>query len=101
LPIKDTVQGMSKDNLFELYLKPYFLEAYRPMHKGDMFIVREAMRVVEFKVIETEPSPYCTVAPDTIIDCEGEPIKREEEPVLNESGSDDFGGLEDVTGATK
>ena len=64
-------------NLFEVYLKPYFLEAYRPIHKGDIFIVRGGMRAVEFKIIETDPAPYCIVAPDTVIHCEGEPIKRE------------------------
>ena len=35
------------------------------------------MRAVEFKVVETDPMPYCIVAPDTFIHCEGEPIKRE------------------------
>lgn len=35
------------------------------------------MRAVEFKVVETDPSPHCIVAPDTVIYCEGEPIKRE------------------------
>ncbi len=35
------------------------------------------MRAVEFKVVETDPSPYCIVAPDTVIHCEGEPIRRE------------------------
>jgi hypothetical protein len=35
------------------------------------------MRAVEFKVVETDPNPYCIVAPDTVIHCEGEPIKRE------------------------
>jgi len=64
-------------NLFDVYLKPYFLEAYRPLHKGDIFLVRGGMRAVEFKVIETDPSPYCIVAPDTVIHCEGEPVKRE------------------------
>jgi len=64
-------------NLFEVYLKPYFLEAYRPIHKGDIFLVRGGMRAVEFKVIETDPAPYCIVAPDTVIHCEGEPVKRE------------------------
>ncbi len=29
------------------------------------------MRGVEFKVVETDPSPYCIVAPDTVIHCEG------------------------------
>lgn len=33
LPIDDTVQGLT-GNLFEVFLKPYFLEAYRPIHKG-------------------------------------------------------------------
>merc|ERR1712186_150043 len=75
------------------YLKPYFLEAYRPIHKGDNFIIRGGMRAVEFKVIETDPSPYCIVAPDTVIHCEGEPVKREdEEDALNSIGYDDLGG---------
>lgn len=34
LPIDDTIAGLS-GNLFEVYLKPYFLEAYRPVHKGE------------------------------------------------------------------
>ena len=42
-----------------------------------MFLVRGGMRAVEFKVIETDPTPYCIVAPDTVIHCEGEPVKRE------------------------
>ncbi|PSN49362.1 Transitional endoplasmic reticulum ATPase TER94 [Blattella germanica] len=48
---------------------------------------------VEFKVVETDPSPYCIVAPDTVIHCEGDPIKREEEEeALNAVGYDDIGG---------
>jgi len=51
------------------------------------------MRAVEFKVVETDPAPYCIVAPDTVIHCEGDPIKREEEEdKLNEIGYDDIGG---------
>jgi transitional endoplasmic reticulum ATPase len=86
------------DNLLEVYLKPYFNESYRPVRKGDVFIVRAAMRAVEFKVIETDPSPYCIVAPDTIIHCKDDPIKRkdEEEASLNEIDFDDVGGLENV-----
>merc|ERR1712198_454842 len=93
LPIDDTIEGLT-GNFFEIYLKPYFLEAYRPIHKGDTFIVRGGMRAVEFKVIETDPSPYCIVAPDTVIHCEGEPVKREdEEDALNAIGYDDIGGV--------
>jgi transitional endoplasmic reticulum ATPase len=42
-------QGVT-GNLFDVYLKPYFLEAYRPVTKGDLFLVRQAMHPVEFKV---------------------------------------------------
>ncbi|XP_052102158.1 transitional endoplasmic reticulum ATPase isoform X1 [Mytilus californianus] len=92
LPIDDTIEGLA-GNIFEVFLKPYFLEAYRPIKKGDIFIVRGGMRAVEFKVIETDPSPYCIVAPDTVIHCEGDPVKREEEEeALNEVGYDDIGG---------
>lgn len=71
----------------------YFLDAYRPVRKGDLFQVRGGMRSVEFKVVETDPGEYCVVAPDTEIFCEGEPIKREEEERLNEVGYDDVGGV--------
>ncbi|XP_053213862.1 transitional endoplasmic reticulum ATPase [Panonychus citri] len=92
LPIDDTVEGIT-GSLFEVYLKPYFLEAYRPIHKGDLFVVRGGMRAVEFKVVETDPSPFCIVAPDTVIHCEGDPVKREEEEdTLNAVGYDDIGG---------
>jgi len=92
LPIDDTVEGLT-GNLFDVFLKPYFLEAYRPVCKGDLFQIRGGMRSVDFKVVETDPSPYCIVAPDTVIHCEGEPIKREdEEEALSEVGYDDVGG---------
>jgi len=92
LPIDDTVEGLT-GSLFDVYLKPYFLEAYRPVCKGDLFQIRGGMRSVDFKVVETDPSPYCIVAPDTVIHCEGEPIKREdEEDALNSIGYDDVGG---------
>lgn len=91
LPLDDTIEGVS-GNLFDVYLKPYFLEAYRPVKKGDLFLVRQAMHPVEFKVVETDPSPYCIVAPDTIIHCEGDPVKREEEEKLDDVGYDDVGG---------
>ena len=71
-------------NLFDVYLKPYFLEAYRPVRKGDTFLARGGMRSVEFKVVETDPENYCIVAPDTEIFTEGEPINREDEEKLDE-----------------
>lgn len=99
LPIDDTIEGIT-GNLFEIFLKPYFLEAYRPVRKGDVFAVRGAMRVVEFKVVDVDPAPYCIVnnvllqvAQDTVIHCEGDPIKREdEEQSANQVGYDSIGG---------
>lgn len=92
LPIADTIEGLT-GSLFDLYLKPYFVDAYRPVHKGDHFVVRGGMRQVEFKVVEVEPEEFAIVSQDTIIHSEGEPISREEEENnLNEVGYDDIGG---------
>jgi transitional endoplasmic reticulum ATPase len=92
LPIDDTIDGIT-GNLFDAYLKPYFLEAYRPVHKGDLFLVRGGMRAVEFKVVDVDPSPFCIVSPETVVHCEGDPIKREEEnESMNQVGYDDIGG---------
>ncbi len=62
------------------------------MKKGDLFLVRQAMHPVEFKVVETDPADFCIVAPDTVIHCEGEPVKREDEERMDEVGYDDIGG---------
>ena len=92
LPIADTIEGLT-GSLFDIFLKPYFVDAYRPVRKGDHFIVRGGMRQVEFKVVEVEPEDYAIVSQDTIIHSEGEPINREdEENNLNEVGYDDIGG---------
>ncbi|GFZ03894.1 ATPase, AAA-type, CDC48 protein [Actinidia rufa] len=69
LPIDDTIEGLT-GNLFDVYLKPYSLDSFRPVRKGALFQVR-----------------------DTEIFCEGEPIKREDEDKLNEVGYDDVGGV--------
>ncbi|XP_037438233.1 cell division cycle protein 48 homolog [Triticum dicoccoides] len=93
LPLDDTIEGIG-GNLFDAYLKPYFVDAYRPVHKGDLFLVRGGMRSVEFKVIEMDPAvEYCIMAPDTEIFCEGEPVKREDEERLDDVGYDDVGGM--------
>ncbi|RPA77981.1 AAA ATPase [Ascobolus immersus RN42] len=93
LPIADTVEGFTGD-LFEVYLKKYFLEAYRPVHVGDIFAVRAPFqKQAEFKVIELDPPECGIVAQDTVIFCEGDPLDREdEENNLNEVGYDDIGG---------
>ena len=74
-------------------MQPYFLEAYRPVRKDDLFLVRGGMRAVEFKIVEVDPGDFCIVAPDTVIFCEGEPIKRDDEDKLDDIGYDDIGGV--------
>uniref|UniRef100_A0A915DVW8 CDC48 N-terminal subdomain domain-containing protein n=1 Tax=Ditylenchus dipsaci TaxID=166011 RepID=A0A915DVW8_9BILA len=79
LPIDDTVEGLTGD-LFEVFLKPYFQNNFRPAHVGDIFNVKAAMRTVEFKIVE--------------IFCDGDPVKREEEEEnINDIGYDDLGGV--------
>merc|ERR1719240_1112578 len=91
LPLDDTIEGIT-GNLFETYLKPYYLEAYRPARQGDLFLCRGGFRPVEFKVVGVEPGEFCIVAPDTTIHCEGEPVKREDEERLDDVGYEDLGG---------
>ncbi|KAK3206666.1 hypothetical protein Dsin_020712 [Dipteronia sinensis] len=92
LPLDDTIEGID-GNLFEAFLKPYFSDSYRPVKKGDLFLVRGGMRSVEFKVIETDPTECCLVAPHTEIYFEGEPVKREDEERLDDVGYEDIGGV--------
>jgi len=93
LPLDDTMEGIS-GNLFETYLKPYFLQAFRPVMRGDLFLVRQGMHPVEFKVVEVDPAtpPFGIVSAETNIFCEGEPIKHEDEERADDVGYDDVGG---------
>ncbi len=99
LPFKDTVEGL-EGNLFDVFVKPYFNEKYRPLKVGDIFIARGGMRAVEFKVVgitpsdESDTSDYCIVGQDTEVICEGESLGREEDERLNEVGYDDIGGCQ-------
>ena len=44
--------------------------------------------------METDPSPSCIVSSETVIHCDGEPIKREEEEEsMADVGYDDIGGV--------
>jgi transitional endoplasmic reticulum ATPase len=94
LPFEDSIQGIN-DDLFEFYLKPHFIDNYRPLKKKEHFLVEGPSGTIEFQVIEIEPEDCCIVGPHTKIYCEGEPLKRE--PIL-----DNFDiGYEDIGGCTK
>jgi transitional endoplasmic reticulum ATPase len=91
LPFDDTIEGISGD-LTKTYLVPYFKDAFRPIHKGDNFVVRGNFRAVEFKVVATEPNDFGIVNQSTILFTEGEPIKREDDEGANDIGYEDIGG---------
>lgn len=73
LPFDDTIEGVA-GNVTQTYLIPYFKDAYRPVTKGDTFIVRGGFKAIEFKVVETDPGEHIIIAPNTMIHDEGEPI---------------------------
>ena len=76
----------------QTYLIPYYRDAYRPVKKGDLFLVRGGFKAVEFKIVACEPGEFGIVAPNTMLFTEGEPIKREDEEKLDDVGYDDIGG---------
>ena len=48
--------------------------------------MREGFRPVEFKVMEINPpeNEFCIVAPETLVHCDGDPVKREDEEKYEE-----------------
>eukprot|EP00351_Strombidinopsis_sp_SopsisLIS2011_P001941 CAMPEP_0116886470 /NCGR_PEP_ID=MMETSP0463-20121206/20353_1 /TAXON_ID=181622 /ORGANISM="Strombidinopsis sp, Strain SopsisLIS2011" /LENGTH=801 /DNA_ID=CAMNT_0004546989 /DNA_START=32 /DNA_END=2437 /DNA_ORIENTATION=- len=91
LPFADSIEGLT-GNITETYLVPYFKDCYRPVRKGDTFVVRGGFKAVEFKIAEVEPAEFCIVSPNTLLFDEGEPINREEEEANEGVGYDDIGG---------
>ena len=105
----DSIEGVT-GNIFEVFLKPYFSQAYRPVKKGDTFIVRGNMRAIEFKIVEVVvppppaasageagavaklPTDCCIVSPDTQIFCDGPAVERPEDDDMENIGYDDIGG---------
>ena len=91
LPLADTIEGL-QGNIAQTYLVPYFRDSYRPIHKGDLFLVRGAFKPVEFKIVEVDPAEFAVVTAKTELFTEGDPIKREDEERLDGVGYDDVGG---------
>lgn len=91
LPYADTIEGLTGD-LAATYLIPYFKDAFRPVHKGDSFVVRGNFKPVEFKIVATDPGDFGIVTSATVLFTEGEPILREEENKMDGVGYEDIGG---------
>ena len=75
-PIEDTLKGTT-ENLMKTCLEPYFSEIDRPVHEGDYFTCRGVKHQIEFKIVKTDPDPFCLVAPGAKIYCKGKITKKE------------------------
>lgn len=91
LPFADSIEGLS-GNITQTYLIPYFKESFRPVSKGDTFVVRGAMKAVEFKIVDVDPPERCIVVNNTMLFDEGEAIDREADEAQDGVGYDDIGG---------
>ncbi|KAF8171766.1 hypothetical protein K438DRAFT_1612760, partial [Mycena galopus ATCC 62051] len=116
LPFDHSIEGLS-GNIFNIYLEGTYLRsatgncclplciAYRPVRKGDIFLVRGGMGTSEFMVIQTDPTEFlyrrarCCDPHQQVFFVkalrtpEGDPVKREdEESNLFDVGYDDTGG---------
>lgn len=85
-PFQDTIEGLSGD-LFDVFVKPYFSNKFRPLKVGDTFLARGGMRQVEFKVISVEmpedsAADYCIVGEETTIYLIDDALGREEDDRL-------------------
>ena len=100
-PIADTINGLS-GSLFEMFLSPYFIDAYRPIGENDTFTINGTNgREVEFYVVELDPRKCGVVTHNTVIYC-NDPIDRsklENEDRGTELANIDFediGGCQDI-----
>lgn len=103
LPYSDSVEeagidtGAEENDLFESYLKPYFEGKFRTLHRGDSFQIDGPHGLIEFQCVEIDSvevdgDSACVVVDDTVIECEGEPIDRDDVDDLADAGYDTIGG---------
>lgn len=101
LPFADSlesagVEDMADARIFDDYLKPYFEGKFRTLHRGDSFHIKGSLGELEFQCVEidsveVDSDTDCVVVDDTVIECDGEPIERDEDD-LEGAGYDMIGG---------
>jgi transitional endoplasmic reticulum ATPase len=100
LPFSDSMGGLSAEEIHEELVVPHFHGAegesppYRPVQEGDLIRLRHGTRMVECKVVETEPPRRCVVSPETVLEAPEEELNRHEEEADDEQGYDDIGGCD-------
>jgi transitional endoplasmic reticulum ATPase len=102
LPFEDSlasaeIDKMEDANLFDDYIKPYFEGKFRTLHRGDSFSIdgplgKLQFQCVEIDSVEVDGDTSCVVVDDTTIECDGEPIDREDAGDLEGAGYDMIGG---------
>lgn len=102
LPYADSLSsaGVEKTEdakIFEDYLKPYFEGKFRTLHRGDSFHIDGPLGELEFQCVEidsveVDDDTECVVIEDTTIECEGDPIDRDDMDDLEGAGYDMIGG---------
>lgn len=102
LPYQDSlaslgVKNVEDLNLFEDYIKPYFESKFRTLHRGDSFHIDGPSGKIEFQCVEIDSveedgDSACVVVDDTEIECDGEPLERDDVDDLEGAGYDMIGG---------
>jgi transitional endoplasmic reticulum ATPase len=90
------VESGEEANIFEDYLRPYFEGKFRTLARGDSFRVDGPLGVLEFQCVEIDTveidgDSACVVVDDTVIECDGESVERDEND-LDGAGYDTIGG---------
>uniref|UniRef100_A0A7S2JP75 Vesicle-fusing ATPase n=1 Tax=Haptolina brevifila TaxID=156173 RepID=A0A7S2JP75_9EUKA len=99
MPFSDSMGGLTAEEIHEQHITPYFMgegetPLYRPVQEGDLIRLRVGAKLVECKVVETEPPKRCIVSPETVLDLPETVLDRAEEEGEEELGYDDIGGVD-------
>jgi transitional endoplasmic reticulum ATPase len=99
MPFSDAMGGLTAEEIHEQHITPHFMgdgetTPYRPVVEGDLIRLRVGTKIIECKVIETEPPRRCIVSPDTVLDVPETELDRAEEEGEEELGYDDIGGVD-------
>eukprot|EP00522_Entomoneis_paludosa_P008597 CAMPEP_0172442370 /NCGR_PEP_ID=MMETSP1065-20121228/2818_1 /TAXON_ID=265537 /ORGANISM="Amphiprora paludosa, Strain CCMP125" /LENGTH=865 /DNA_ID=CAMNT_0013192209 /DNA_START=198 /DNA_END=2795 /DNA_ORIENTATION=+ len=102
LPYEDSLKQAGADSIedasiFDDYIKPYFEGKFRSLHRGDSFNIDGPLGKLEFQCVdidsvEEDGDSACVVMDDTAIECDGEPLDREDADDLEGAGYDMIGG---------